>query len=716
MEETLRKAIEESKIKYDKRDLENAIEIAKKVYSDNRRYTGELYLEHTIGVATDVALLKLDSTSVYAALLHELPRNGGDLNEVAETLGQDVADLIKGVHKITYLNYSNLDKLNEDTLRKMFMAIAKDIRVVIIKLVDRLYNMRNESKMPEDFRITKAKETMEIYAPIAHRLGISKIKSELEDISFKVLHRDEYYDLKKKIDSKKSEREAFVAEKISEIKNILEKENVKAEIYGRPKHFYSIYKKMQDKGYDIDGIFDLLAIRIIVDSVKDCYTALGLIHEKYKPMPGRFKDYIAVPKTNNYQSLHTTVFGENGKAFEVQIRTWDMQMHAEYGIAAHFMYKEKNHSNKVDDTEAKIMWIRQSLELQKELTGSFSGMNAYKIELFGEEVFVFTPKGEIKALPKGSSVIDFAYSVHQKVAEKMTGAKVNGKIVPISTILQNTDVVEIITSSSSKGPNLDWLKYVKTTSAKNKITSYIKKKDKDINTLRGKELLDKELKKHNIPKDELLSDEVLSRVCKDLKCKDLENIYENIGFGSLSYLKAANRIIIEYNEIHHIPEDLSSLRIQTGKRKKSSNEVVEVEGIDNCLVKFAKCCSPIIGDEIIGYITYANGVSIHRADCPNLKSLDLVNRKINVKWKDKAISEFDVKLLVLSNFRDNVPIDIMKKLNDMKVTISSIKVDRVNAQEYSINLNVVISSNEVLNKVIRELKRIDSIYEVKRVR
>ena len=679
MEEQLIKALDESKIKYKKEELEVALRIAKETYKENRRYTGELYIEHTLGVATDVAKLKLDMPSIYAALLHELPRNGGNLEEVEEKLGKEVSDLIKGVHKITYLNYSNLDKLNEDSLRKMFMAIAKDIRVVIIKLVDRLYNMRKADKMPEDFRITKAKETLEIYAPIAHRLGISSIKSELEDIAFKILYKDAYYDIKKKIDSKKSEREAFIKEKIDDIKEALEKENVKAEIYGRPKHFYSIFRKMQDKGYDIDGIFDLLAIRIIVGSVKDCYTALGIIHEKYKPMPGRFKDYIAVPKTNNYQSLHTTVFGENGKAFEVQIRTWDMQMHAEYGIAAHFMYKEKNKSLKIDETEAKIMWIRQTLEFQKELIGNASEIDNFKIELFGEEVFVFTPKGEIKALPKGSTVVDFAYSVHQKVAEKMTGAKVNGKIMPISTVLENTDVVEIITSASSIGPNLDWLKFVKTTNAKNKIIGYIKKKDKDINILRGKELLEKELKKHKIHIDSLLSEEIIDKACKELKCKDLENVYENIGFGSLSYLKAANRIVSAYNEVYG-KEEIEEIKVSKTKVKNSSNDAVEVEGLDNCLIKFAKCCSPIIGDEIVGYITYSNGVSVHRANCPNLRSLDLVNRKINVKWKKKVVANFDVNLKVLSNFRENVPIDIIKKLNDMKVGISSIQVDRVNSR------------------------------------
>ncbi len=713
----LKCVLDENNIKYDESKLENAVLIAKEVYDGKTRYTGETYIEHTLGVAMDVANLKLDEESVYAALLHEVIRNGGNLDDVRKKVSAEVADIIIGVDNITCLNYSNINKLNEDTLRKMFMAIAKDIRVVIIKLIDRLYNMRRANNMEDSFRKTKAKETLEIYSPIAHRLGISSVKSELEDISFRILYPQEYQEMKKKIDAKKSEREAFIKDRIEEITSRLEAEGVVCKIYGRPKHFYSIYKKMQEKGYEIEDIFDLLAIRIIVDSIKDCYTALGIVHELYKPMPGRFKDYIAVPKTNNYQSLHTTVFGENSNAFEVQIRTWDMQRHAEYGIAAHFMYKEKNKSKSINENEQKIMWVRQTLELQKELAKNSDDFKNLKTELFCEEVFVFTPKGEIKALPKGSTVIDFAYSIHQNVAEKMTGAKINGKIMPISTVLKNTDVVQIITSSSSKGPNLDWLKYVKTSSSKNKITSYIKKKDKEINVVRGKELIDKELKKSKINKDLLLSENVLEKACKSLKCKDINNVYENVGFGSLSYVKAANKIIETYNEINNIKEDKLLNQVKsTSSKNKSNQDIIEVEGLDSCLVKFARCCLPIYGDEICGYVTCSSGVSVHRADCKNLKALDLLNRKINVKWKSEVKAKFNSSLKILANFRESISIDIIKVLQDMKIEIIGIKANKKSMQEAEIIIDFKVYGNEELNKVIRMLKKVDSVYDIIRLR
>ncbi len=542
--------------------------------------------------------------------------------------------------------------------------------------------------------------------------GISHIKSELEDISFRVLLNKEYMYIKTKIDAKKKEREKYIEERINEITNKLKDSQVIPTVYGRPKHFYSIYKKMKEKDYDIDDIYDLLAIRIIVDSVKDCYTALGLVHELYKPMPGRFKDYIAVPKTNNYQSLHTTVFGEKGFPFEIQIRTWDMHRHAEYGIAAHFMYKEK--TKNITETEQKIMWIRHTLELQKELTEGVSNLNAFKGELFGEEVFAFTPKGEIKSLPKGSSTIDFAYSVHQNVAEKMTGAKINGKIVPISTKLNNTDVVQIITSASSNGPNFDWLKMVKTNSAKSKIMAFIKKQGSSDNLLRGKELFEKEVKKQKIPKEELLKEEYLNELPTLLKVNKIDNVYENIGFGTLSYVKAVNKLLDIYNKNNKIIDN--KIDENKPKKEKSNLDTVIVEGLDNCLIKFAGCCTPIPGDEIIGYITYSNGVSIHRKDCKNLKGLDILNRRINVKWKDKVKSEFITNIIVLANYREALTIDIIKKLQDLKIDILTIKAQKNVDKEIMVEVSINTESNESLTKVIREIKKIDSVYEVKRSR
>jgi GTP diphosphokinase / guanosine-3',5'-bis(diphosphate) 3'-diphosphatase len=713
MEEKLIAAIMENKINCDDKKLQAVLSFAKDIYKDELRYTGQTYLEHALGVATEVTLLKLDENSVYASILHEVVRFNVDMNDVIAKFGEEVATLIKGVDRLSYLNYANNDKLDIQILRKMFMAIAKDVRVILIKLADRLYNMRKADEMQEDFRILKAKETLEIYSPIAHRLGISHIKSELEDISFRILMNKEYLYIKSKIDAKKTEREVYIASRIAEITKKLKNSEVVSTVYGRPKHFYSIYKKMKEKDCDTDDIFDLLAIRIVVDSVKDCYTALGLVHEMYKPMPGRFKDYIAVPKTNNYQSLHTTVFGDNAFPFEIQIRTWDMQRHAEYGVAAHFMYKEK--SKNITETEQKIMWIRHTLELQKELTEDVSNLNAFKGELFGEEVFAFTPNGEIKSLPKGATTIDFAYAVHQNVAEKMTGAKINGKLVPISTKLNNTDVVQIITSSSSTGPNFDWLKHVKTNSAKSKIMAFIKKQGSSDNTLRGKELFEKEVKKQKISKEELLKEENLNELPAALKVNKIDNVYENIGFGTLSYVKAVNRLLDIYNKNNKIIDDIEVVQNKP-KKEKGNIDAVIVEGLNNCLVKFAGCCTPIPGDDIIGYITYSNGVSIHRQDCKNLKGLDIVNRKINVKWKDKVKSEFITNIRVMANYRETLTIDIIKKLQELKINILTIKAQKNQDKEIIVDVSINTESSESLTKVIRELKKIDSVYEVKRAR
>ncbi len=711
MEEHLIAILKENNIDYDEKYLMKVINYAKENYGNKLRYSKQTLYEHSLGVAIEVAKLKLDITSIYACILHELVKTDVDFKDVTELFSKEIVDIIKGLGKVSYLNYTARTKIDENNLRKLFMAIAQDIRVVIIKLVDRLYNMRQANDMDEEFRLLKAKENLEIYSPIAHRLGISHIKSELEDISFRILYKDEYASIKKKIDIKKHEREEYINNKIEELNKELKDNNVKATIIGRPKHFYSIYKKMKEKGCDIDGIFDLLAIRIIVNSIKDCYIVLGIIHSKYKPMPGRFKDYIAMPKTNNYQSLHTTVFGNNNSPFEVQIRTWDMQRFAEYGAAAHFIYKEKTTS--MDATEQKILWIRQTLELQKELSENVNNLKDFKGELFGEEVFVFTPKGDIKALPKGATTIDLAYNIHQNIAEKMIGSKINGKLVPIFTKLKNTDVVEIITAKNSKGPSFDWLKNVKTHSARNKIIATLKKKDSKIYISRGKELFDKEIKKRKITKNELLKEELLSQMVKGLNLNTLDAVYENIGFGNLSYVKAVNRLVEEYSKKYKSDE----LKSKVVNRKMADNKsAIVVEGLTNCLIKFSKCCSPIPGDDIIGYITYSKGVSIHRKDCSNLKDLDITNRKINVKWKDKIKTVFSTNLIIFANYREAVTIDIIKKVNDLGISFEGIKANKTDGSELIINLTITAENIESVNKVIREIKKIDSVYEVKRAR
>ena len=713
MEEILIKTLKENNIKYDEKYLNKVIDYAKEKYQNKLRYTGQTLYSHSLGVAIDVAKLNLDVTSIYASILHELVKINVDFKEVKEIFGIEIVDIIKGVAKVSYLNYTTNNNMNTQNLRKLFMAIASDIRVVIIKLVDRLYNMKQYETFNKDILEIKAKETLEIYCPIAHRLGISNIKSELEDICFRILYKEEYQSIKKKIDFKKADRQEYIKNKISEINSNLKNENIKCTIYGRPKHFYSIYKKMKEKNCDIDGIFDLLAIRIIVDSVKDCYASLGIIHSLYKPMPGRFKDYIAVPKTNNYQSLHTTVFGSNGIPFEVQIRTWDMQRFAEYGAAAHFMYKEK--TNILDETEQKILWVRQTLELQKELTDNSSNLENFKGQLFKEEVFVFTPKGDIKALPKGSTPIDFAYSIHENVAKKMIGSRINGKLLSIFTKLNNSDVVEIVTSKNAKGPSFDWIKHTKTTSARNKISSYIKKEGSYIYNLKGKEMFEKEVKKQKISKEELLKDEYLLEAVKTFKLNSLNHMYENIGFGTLSYVKAVNKLVDIYNKFNRkqVKEEITKTKV-----KNDNTDIIEVENLTNCLVRLSKCCHPILGDDIIGYITNSKGVSVHRKDCRNIANLNINERKINVKWKSIKTNKisFSANIYIFANYRDNLTIDIIRRLTDMKVELLNIKATKRVNHQMDIFLNINTKSIEILNKVIRVIKKIDNVYEVKRER
>ena len=684
----------------------------------DKKILDENAIDFVTEVAGEVATLRLDDKSIYTAILYPVvDYDNFDEKELIDVAGKETADLVLTLKKLEE-NYKPTDKINiatnPEVLRNMFMAIAKDIRVVIIKITERLSYMRRMSTLDEAVKEQVAKECLEIYAPIAHRLGMSKVKSELEDISFRVLLPQEYHNIKEQIDQKKEERESYIENRISEVSQKLKEQNIEATIYGRPKHFYSIYKKMKAKSCDAEDLFDLIAIRVIVNSIKDCYNVLGIVHDMYKPMPGRFKDYIAVPKTNMYQSLHTTVFGEEGRPFEIQIRTWDMHNVAERGIAAHFSYKEK--SKKISEADKKIIWLRKTLEIQKELADNTENIDKIKTEIFGEEVFVFTPKGEIKSMPKGATPIDFAYSIHQRVAEQMVGAKINGRMVPLNTKLENKDVVEIVTSKNSKGPNRDWLKYVKTSSAKNKITSFLKKEGRETNIQSGKESFEKILKKQKYTKDELLKDEFLEPALRRFNCKTIDDCYENIGFGSISPVKVVNKIVELYEESLAPAEEDLKLKVVTKKRKNNSNELVEVEGIDNCLVKFAKCCSPIPGDEIIGYITFANGISIHRRDCSNLKALDIAARTINVRWKEQTHAEFNARLVVKANDREGVLADILKTMKELKVDITEISTKVTQDRENITNLCANIKDINTLQNVIKALRKIDSVFDVRRIK
>lgn len=707
--------LNKEKIEFDSLKLKNAIDLAEKIYKENRRHSGETTFMHAIQVAIIVAKLKIGIEPVYAAILHEVTKfEGYSYEELVKIMGEEVAVLVKDASKLYLLNYDGQQEVEAENLRKMFMAIAKDIRVVIIKLADRLYNMRNIYEEPEDVRIKKAKETMQVYAPIAHRLGMAGIKSELEDISFGILNPIESERIKKIVDKNKDERQEYINKRIEEIRKLLEKENIKATIYGRPKTFYSIYRKTKKNNCDVEDLFDLYAIRVIVNSVKDCYTTLGIIHEKYKPMPGRMKDYIAVPKTNMYQSLHTTLFGGTEAPFEVQIRTWDMHNVADYGVAAHFLYKEGK--TKMSESDEKLTWLRKTMEFEQEIgTSDYSDL---KVELFGDEVFVFTPKGEIKSLPKGSTPIDFAYNIHQKIGESMVGAKINGKMVPITTKLKNTDIVEIVTSKTSKGPKRDWLNHVKTTSAKNKIVSFLKKQNKEENIQKGEEILEKEALKTGIDIEELVIEEYLKVAAEKLKFKSVEECYENIGFGILSPKKVVNKLVEIYNEKNHIETSKEIQIVEDAKKAKKTNNTtgVIVDGIDNCLVKFAKCCDPIPGDEIVGYITFGNGVSIHRADCPNLNGLNIRERRIGVHWRENENTNYLAKIIVKANDRTGVAMDIIKLLQDNKIKLQGFTARSTEDRMCIIDVTVEIKSVEELTKIIKNIRKVDSVYEVKRAK
>ena len=707
--------LDKENIKYNEEELKRVVKYALDKYKD-KTILDEPTMDFVLEIAGEVATLRLDDKSIYAAILSPIADfQDYDEKELKDVAGNETVELVTTLKQLEE-EYRPEGKLevatNPETLRNMFMALAKDIRVVIIKITERLSYMRRMKKLEKSVKEQIAKECLEIYAPISHRLGMSKVKSELEDISFRILLPDEYHKIKEQIDEKKEEREEYIAARIAEVKAKLDEDGIEATIYGRPKHFYSIYKKMKAKDCSVDDLFDLIAIRVIVNSIKDCYNVLGIVHDMYKPMPGRFKDYIAVPKTNMYQSLHTTVFGEGGRPFEIQIRTWDMHNVAERGIAAHFSYKEK--TKKISDADKKIIWLRKTLEIQKDLEDNTENLDKIKTEIFGEEVFVFTPKGEIKSMPKGSTPIDFAYAIHQKVAETMVGAKINGRMVPLNTQLKNKDVVEVVTSKTAKGPNRDWLKYVKTTSAKNKITSFLKKEGREINIASGKESFEKILKKQKYSRDELMKEEYLTPALRKYNCKTIEDCYENIGFGSISPVKVVNKIVEVYEEAQAPNEE--KVVYLPKKRKTNSNDLVEVDGIDNCLVKFARCCSPIPGDDIVGYITFANGISIHRADCKNLKALDTGARTIGVKWKTLTNAAFTARIVVKANDRDGVLSDILKTMKDQKVEITEISTKVTEDRENITNMSANIKDVETLQSVIKALKKIDSVFDVRRLK
>ena len=720
IEDVIKVAKEKNK-KTDTKLIMRAYEYAKKHHGDQKRKSGEPYIIHPLQVAYILAGLELDAETISAALLHDVVEDTDVTHEdLVKDFGNTIAEMVEGVTKLGKLNYTTKEEQQVEDYRKMFLAMGKDIRVILIKLADRLHNMRTLKYLSRDRQIANAKETMDLYAPLANRLGIYSLKWELEDLAFKYLYPEEYHEIVKGLDKKRDERLAFIDKIMEQLKVELKNAKITAEVTGRAKHLYSIYRKMKRDNTTLDQIYDLFALRILVNSIRDCYAALGVVHDLYNPMPGRFKDYIAVPKKNMYQSIHTTLIGPGGVPFEVQIRTWDMHRVAEFGIAAHWAYKEASNKGKKQSvvvTDDKLSWLRETLEWQRDTQNPDEFMNTLKQELFEDEVHVFTPKGDIKVLPRGSTPIDLAYAIHEQVGNKMIGAKINSKMMPIITKLKNGDIVEIITSDSSKGPSRDWLKFVKSSTAKTRIQRWFKKAQREENIEKGKDLIDKEIKRIGMKHSDLFKPEWLQVALDRYKYSTLDDMYASIGFGSMSATKIIARLLEEYKK-EHAEEDLEAKITELSKRKvqpKPSKTGIIVEGIDNCLVKLSKCCNPLPGDSIVGYITKGRGVSVHRKDCVNVKDLlSEENRMIDVYWANEAKTTYHVDIEVYANDRTGLLADVIKEITGAKVNMLAVNTKTTKERIAIIYITIELENLNELNQVIKTLRKVDSVYEVKR--
>ena len=707
--------------------IDKAYNFAKKSHGDQKRKSGEPYIIHPIHTALILADLELDKESIMAGLLHDVMEDTKVTREqMISEFGEEVTDLVDGVTKLTKLDY-DADKVEKqaENLRKMFLAMAKDIRVILIKLADRLHNMRTLQYMTPEKQKEKSKETMEIYAPITDRLGISKIKIELDDLALRYLEPEKYKDLVDGVHLRLEHREEFMSQLIAEVAGYIEKAGIKATIDGRVKHYFSIYKKMVNQHKTLDQIYDVFAIRIIVDTVMECYGALGVIHEKYTPVPGRFKDYIAMPKQNMYQSLHTTLIGPNGQPFEIQIRTMEMHKTAEYGIAAHWKYKE-NITGEGDNEEQKISWLRQILEWQRDLSDNHEFLNLLKddLNMFSENVYCFTPNGDLKSLPNGSTPIDFAYSIHSAVGNKMVGARVNGKMVNIDYKIQNGDQVEVVTSNNSNGPSMDWLKIVKSTQAKNKINQWFKLQNKEENITKGKELIDKYCKSKGIVLQDILKPEYMEKVRLKYSYKDWNSLVASVGHGGLKEGQIVNKLVEEYNKTHRkeiTDQDVlnSTIGEKAENKTHTSKSGIIVEGMDDVAVRFSKCCSPVPGDEIIGFVTRGRGVSIHRTDCINIINLPDFERGrlIEASWaadEGKQDGKYMTEIVIYAHNRVGILTDLSKIFTEKNIDVNSINSRTSKSEIATISMSFAIQGTEELNSLISRIRQIDSIIDIER--
>ena len=710
--------------------IEKAFDIAYHAHEGQYRKSGEAYIIHPLWVGIILADLELDKETIVAGILHDVVEDTVMTEEeITEAFGEEVALLVDGVTKLGKLSYSS-DKLEvqAENLRKMFLAMAKDIRVILIKLADRLHNMRTLEFMRPEKQMEKAKETLDIYAPIAQRLGISKIKTELDDLSLKYSKPEVFFDLVRQINARKTEREEFVDHIVNEVHEHMQNAHIKCEVKGRVKHFFSIYKKMVNQNKTVDEIYDLFAVRIIVDSVKDCYAALGVIHEMYTPVPGRFKDYIAMPKPNMYQSLHTTLMSSVGQPFEIQIRTSEMHKTAEYGIAAHWKYKESNDGKKSVETqeEEKLTWLRQILEWQQDTDNrEFLSLLKGGLDLFAEDVYCFTPNGDVKNLPNGSTPVDFAYAIHSAVGNKMVGARVNGKLVNIDYKIQNGDRIEILTSQNSRGPSRDWLNIVKSTQARNKINQWFKKELKEENIIRGKELLAAYCKAKSLVLSDLTKPKYMQVVQTKYGFREWEGILATVGHGGLKEGQVINRLLEEYQKDHKevLTDEKIIERVNEATKNKAhvskSKSGIVVKGIDDMAVRFSRCCNPVPGDEIVGFVTRGRGMSIHRTDCVNIINLSEAERirLIDAEWEASITEErgqYLSGIKLYANDRQGLLMEVSKVFTENKLDISSINTHLSKQGVATMELGFIISGRDELTRVVEKLRQIPGVIDIER--
>lgn len=706
--------------------IKEAYDFAEQAHHGQVRKSGEPYILHPVTVADILVNMGMDVLSIIAALLHDVVEDTTvDLETVRAKFGETCAMLVDGLTKLEKIRFQSKEEQQNENYRKMFVAMAQDIRVILIKLADRLHNMRTLKYQSEESQRRIAYETLEIFCPIAHRLGISAIKWEMEDIALRYLNPQQYYRIANLMKKKRAEREQFIDDVITRIREKLEEMGIEGDISGRPKHLYSIYKKMTTRNKQFNEIYDLLAIRIIVDNIKDCYATLGIIHTLWKPMPGRFKDYIAMPKANMYQSLHTTVIGPNGEPTEVQIRTWDMHRTSEYGIAAHWAYKE---GMVVPDGnfEDKMSWFREILELQNETRDAAEFMESLKMDFFADLVFVFTPSGEVIELPAGSVPLDFAYRIHTEVGNRTIGAKVNGRIVPLDHKLKTGDIVEILTSKHSYGPSQDWIKIAQSSHARSKIRQWFKKEKREENVAKGRDLLERELKRLGLEPSAWMTDDKLQEAASKFTFNDIEDMMSAIGFGGITAAQICTKLT---EKLRKEAEEASQIELTAEKkeikppasaaaRKNRPNHGVTVKGVDNLLVRYARCCNPVPGDAIVGYITRGRGVSVHRMDCLNIpfgSDAEEADRVIEVEWEDSVEANYSVDIEITGHDRRGLLNEVLQAVSESKTNISAVTGRSVKNKMALIHMTVLIRNIDHLSAVVEKIKRVQDVYSVQRI-